>query len=233
MNSDKWNARSAGVFLLTAIVAGILSAVFLGGILESQDILAQISANENQVIIGVLFYFIMAVACASIAISMYPILKKHNEALALGAVGFRIIESIIWMVGVINLLLLVTLSQEFVQEGSPNDPYFQTLSKLLLAGADMAGALVLGGFAFGLGALMYNYLFYQSKLIPRWLSVWGLIAAILVLTLNLFDMFGVLSEITPLLNLPTFVGEIVLAVWLIVKGFNSSAIASKSVKNTT
>ncbi|MHA2307339.1 MAG: DUF4386 domain-containing protein [Candidatus Hodarchaeales archaeon] len=222
MNSDKINARIAGVLFITAIVAGILSGVIMGGILEASDVLAQVSANENQFIIGALFYFIMAVACASIAIPMYPTLKKHNEALALGAVGFRIIEGVIWMVGVISLLLLVTLSQEFVQAGSPNDPYFQTLSKLLLAGADMAGALVLGGFAFGLGALMYNYVFFQSKLVPRWLSVWGLIAATLVLTLNLFDMFGVFSEITILLNLPTFVGEMVLAVWLIVKGFNSS-----------
>jgi hypothetical protein len=224
MNSDKINARIAGVLFITAIVGGILSGVFIGGILEAPDVLAQVSANENQVIIGAFFYFIMAVACASIAIPMYPILKKHNEALALGAVGFRIIEGVIWMIGVISLLLLVTLSQEFVQAGSPNDPYFQTLGKLLLAGADMAGALVLGGFAFGLGALMYNYVFYQSKLVPRWLSVWGLIAATLVLTLNLFDMFGVFSEITILLNLPTFVGEIVLAVWLIVKGFNSSGV---------
>ncbi|MHA1236094.1 MAG: DUF4386 domain-containing protein [Candidatus Hodarchaeales archaeon] len=222
MNSEEIYAKFAGVLFITATGAGILSAVFIGGTLETSDVLTQVSVNENQVLIGTLFYFIMAVACASIAIPMYPILKRQNETLALGSVGFRIIEGIIWMIGVISLLLLVILSQEFVQAGSPNDPYYQTLAKLLIAGSDMAGALVLGGFAFGLAALMYNYIFYQSKLIPQWLSVWGLIAAILVLVLNLLDMFSVFSDFTPLLHLPTFVGEMVLAVWLIVKGFSSS-----------
>jgi len=230
MNTYKKTARIVGVLFITATVAGILSGVSVGSTLDTPVDLAKVSANENQVIIGALFYFIMAAACASIAIPMYPILKKHNEALALGAVGFRIIEGVIWMVGVISLLLLVPLSQEFVQAGAPDASYFQTLGELLLAGADLTRALVLGGFAFGLGALMYNYVFYQSKLVPRWLSVWGLIAATLVLTLNLFDMFGVFSTITMLLHLPTFVGEMVLAVWLIVKGFNSSAIASESAR---
>ncbi|MHA2104971.1 MAG: DUF4386 domain-containing protein [Candidatus Hodarchaeales archaeon] len=221
MTSYKINARIVGILFITATAAGILSAISLGSILETPVDLAKISANDNQVILGAFFFFIMAAAGASIAIPMYPILKKHNEALALGAVGFRIIEGVIWMVGVISLLLLVTLSQKFVQAGAPDPSYFQTLGELLLAGADLTGALVVGGFAFGLSALMYNYIFYQSKLVP-WLSVWGLIAAALVLILNLFDMFGVFSEITVLLNLPTFVGEMVLAVWLIIKGFNSS-----------
>ena len=174
----------------------------------------------------------MAVAVAGIAITMYPILRKHNGALALGYVGARIIEGIIFIVAVIGLLSLLTLSQEFVKAGAPNASYFQNLGTLLLAARDWAGH-VLGSIAFSLGALMFYYLLYQSKLIPRWLSVWGLIGAPLALAEGLFLMFDLIDPFSTnaiLLNIPIGVNEMVLAVWLIVKGFNSSAIASGSAK---
>ncbi len=78
---------------------------------------------------------------------------------------------------------------------------------------------------FSLGALMIYYVFYQSKLIPRWLSGWGLIGSVLYLVVPLLSMFG--SELA-ILTLPLALQEMVLAVWLIVKGFNPSAIASET-----
>jgi len=236
MKSEKQTARMVGVLFITCTVAAILSGVFLGPILDTPDYLAQVAANENQVMIGALFCFIMAAASASIVIPMYPILKRHNDALALGAVGFRIIEGIIWMVSVISLLLLVTLSQEFVQAAAPDAPYFQTLGKLLQQGlpitaGDFGQALVPGVFAFSLGALMYYSIFYQSKLVPRWLSGWGLIGITLGIADALLIIFGSYTSaasISIILDLPIFVQEMVLAVWLIMKGFNSSAIVSES-----
>ncbi|MFX1533841.1 MAG: DUF4386 domain-containing protein [Promethearchaeota archaeon] len=232
MNSELKTARIVGVLFITATGAAIVSGVFLLPILEAPDYLAKVSANETQVMLGALFYFIMAAAGASIAIPMYPILKKYNEAMALGAVGFRIIEGAIFMVGVICVLSLVTVSQEFVQAGAPDPSYFQTLGELLLAGYTVSQAVVPGVFAFSLGALMYYYIFYQTKLVPRWLSVWGLIAVILGIANGLYDMVGGIPNemISMLLDLPLFAQEMVLAVWLIVKGFNSSTIASESVK---
>jgi hypothetical protein len=229
MNTNKKAARISGVLFITATVAGIISAVLLGPILEAPDYLAKVSANENQWLIGVLFNFIMAVAGASIAIPMYPILKKHNNGMALGSVGFRIIEGALFSVGVISLLLLVTLSQEFVQAGAPDASYFQTVGELLVGVSTFS--LVIGGLAFSLGALMYYYLLYQSKLIPRWLSGWGLIGVTLGLAAYLNQFFSpsaFASSGIDIGHLPIFLQEMVFAVWLIVKGFNSSAIASKS-----
>jgi hypothetical protein len=229
MNTNKKAARISGVLFITATVAGIISAVLLGPILEAPDYLAKVSANENQWLIGVLFNFIMAVAGASIAIPMYPILKKHNNGMALGSVGFRIIEGALFSVGVISLLLLVTLSQEFVQAGAPDASYFQTVGELLVGVSTFS--LVIGGLAFSLGALMYYYLLYQSKLIPRWLSGWGLIGVTLGLAAYLNQFFSpsaFASASIDIGHLPIFLQEMVFAVWLIVKGFNSSAIASKS-----
>ena len=231
MNSNRKNAIIVGVLFITATVANILSDVFLGPILDAPDYLIKVSANENQVIIGALFKLIMAVACAGIAIWLYPILKKHNEALALGYVGARIIEGVLYIVAVIGLLSLLTLSQEFVKAGAPDASHFQALGTLLLAASDWA--FMLGITVFGLGALMLYYLLYQSKLIPRWLSVWGLIGAPLMLAGGLLGMFGSLTETSVLgtfIFLPIAVNEMVLAVWLIVKGFNPSAIAPESAK---
>ena len=219
MNANRKTAIIVGVLFIFGF-AGIPSAVFTGPILGTPDYLIKISANENQVIIGALFGLIMAVACANIAIWLYPVLKKHNEALALGSVGFRIIEAVLFFVAAIGLLSLLTLSHEYVKAGAPEASHFQTLGTLILAVRDQAGNL--GFMAFTLGALMYYYVLYRSRLIPRWLSGWGFLAAALSLSQALFVMFGEepFSTISVLLNLPILVNEIVLAMWLIVKGFN-------------
>ncbi len=228
MKSYKKTGRIVGILFIACTGAAIVSGAFLLPVLETPDYLTKVSANENQVMLGALFYFIMAAAGASIAIPMYPILRKQNEALALGAVGFRMIEGAIFMVGVICVLSLVTVSQEFVGAGAPNSSYYQTLGELLLAGYTISQAVVPGVFAFSIGALMYYYLFYQSKLIPRWLSVWGIIGVTLGIVNGLYDMFGgdPIETVSMMLDFPIFVQEMVLAVWLIVKGFNPSAIAS-------
>jgi len=229
MNSNRKTAIIVGVLFIIGTAAGITSVGFTGSILDDPDYLIEVSANENRVITGALFEFMMAAATAGIAISLYPILKKHNEGIALGSVCFRIIESIIFMVGVIILLSLLTLSQEFVKAGAPDASYFQPLGEVLLAARESE----VGSIAFGLGALMYYYLFYQSKLIPRFISVWGLLAIALVFADSLSTMFGLyvpFSTTAIIINLPIAVQEMVLAVWLIVKGFNSSAIASESAK---
>ncbi|MHA2104102.1 MAG: DUF4386 domain-containing protein [Candidatus Hodarchaeales archaeon] len=223
MNSEILSARIVGVLFITATVAAIISGAFILPIIGASDYLTEVSANEIQVALGAIFYFIMAAAGAGIVIPMYPILKKYNEGMALGAVGFRIIEGTIFMVGVMCVLALVPLSQEYVQSGASIDSYFQTVGELLLTGYTIDHAVVPGVFAFSIGALMYYYIFYQTKLVPRWLSVWGLIGITLGIVNGLFDIFGGIDEmISMLLDLPIFVNEMVLAVWLIVKGFNTS-----------
>jgi hypothetical protein len=228
MNTTKRTARIVGALFITATVAAIISGAFLLPILEAPDYLAKISASENQVMVGALFYFVMAAAGASIVIPMYPILKKHHKGLALGAVGFRLVEGTVFMVGVFCVLLLVKVSEEFVQAGAPDASHYQTLGELLSAGYTVDQAVVPAVFAFSLGALMYYWIFYQSRLVPRWLSVWGLVGVILGIANGLYDMFGGVPNetISMVLDLPIFAQEMVLALWLIAKGFNVSAMAA-------
>ena len=226
-NKEKKTARIVGLLFITATVASSLGFAILDPILNAPDILVSVSANTTQVMIGVLLLLIDSAAVVGIAVLMFPILKKYSEALALGYAGFRVIEATVIIVASIILLSLLTLSQEYVQAAAPDASCFQTLGSLLLAVWDWA--LLLGiMIVFGLTALILNYLLYQSELIPRWLSGWGLIGAILLLAAGLLEIFDI--NLTDLINLPIALQEMVFAIWLIVKGFNSSAIASLSEK---
>jgi hypothetical protein len=231
MDTNRKTAIIVGVLFILGF-AGVFSAVVVKPILDDPNLLIKLTENKNLVMMGALSELIMAFACANIAIWLYPVLKKHNKFLALGAVGLRIIENVFQIVATLGLLLL-TLSQEVVKADALTASTFQTAGALLLAVRFWASQ-VLAGIAFCLGALMYYYVFYQSKLIPRWLSGWGLIAITLHLVAVFITMFCQINPFsTPsilLLSMPIFFQELTLAAWLIVKGFNPSAVASGSAK---
>ena len=222
MSAHRKIAIIVGVLYIIGTAAGALS---LSGDkhIASPDYLTAVSANENQVIIGTLMILIMGFALAMMSVVLYPILNKHNEALALGVVVFRgALEAVTYIVAVVCWLLLLALSQEYVKAGVPDASHFQTLGTLLLE-TDVSNAHMME-IVFSLGALMINYVFYQSKLIPRWLSVWGLVGGISYLAFPLLAIFG--SELG-ILEAPLAVQEMVMAGWLIIKGFNPSAIVSE------
>ena len=215
MDSYRMTAMIVGVLFIIATAAGVLSAIFLGPVFEDPDDLSKAAGNENQVIIGSLCIFTMAVAVAGIAIVIYPVLRKQNEVMALGFVGARVVEGVLFIVNVIIILVQLKLSQEFVKAGTPDASHFQTTSELLIAAGEWTG--VIAGLVFGLSALIFYYLLYVSKLIPRWLSMWGFIGAILYFLVYLVAMFGTDVE---LFVAPLAVNEMALGVWLIFKGFN-------------
>ena len=114
MTSDRKTARIAGALFILATVASIAGVPFLASV-NASDYLVSVSANGNQVMMGAFLSFVAAAASASIAISLYPVLKRYREGLALGAVGFRLIEGVFYIVAVVCVLMLLTLSQEFVK----------------------------------------------------------------------------------------------------------------------
>ncbi|MHA2237277.1 MAG: DUF4386 domain-containing protein, partial [Candidatus Hodarchaeales archaeon] len=157
MNSENMTAKIVGGLFITASAAVILTYIPLGFIIDrTPDYLVKVSANENQVLIGMLLELIWALAVIGIPIMLFPILKKHDETLALGFFSFRLIEGIITLIGTIALLSLLTLSQAFVQAGTPASSHYQTLGDLLLAVRDWS--FIIGpGLSFALSALILNY----------------------------------------------------------------------------
>jgi hypothetical protein len=229
MNSYRNNAISAGVLFIVATVVGILSLPLLGPV-NATNYLVDVSTNANQVATAALLLIIGGAAAPGIAISLYPVLRKYNAGLALGSVCFRVIEGVFYILAPIILLELITLSQQFVNAGAPDSSYFQTLGVLVVAGYHWVGN-VGSQLAFSIGALLYYIIFYRTKLVPRWISGWGLVAGVLNMLSCLLVMFGLMAPFSTeqiVLAIPMLPQEMVLAVWLIVKGFNPSVIASKS-----
>ena len=217
MNSHRKTAIIVGVLFITATVTAILTIFLLGSILEPPDYLAKVSENENRVIVAVIFWLILAVSVMGIGVMMFPVLKTYDEGLALGYAGVRLIETVFIIAAGLSLLSLLTLSQEFVA-GALDAAYYQPSGALLLALHDWS--FVIGTLIFlGLGGLCLNYMLYQLRLVPRWLSGWGLIGAALVLLYGLISLFGLDPGF---LAAAIAVQEMVFAVWLIVKGFNAS-----------
>jgi hypothetical protein len=206
-----------GVLFIIGDIAGVLSVLVTRGLFDGPDALTKVAASQSQVVLGALLVLVMGLALAMVPVVMFPVFKKYNEVLALGTVVFRgALEAVAYMASAGAWLVLVELSREHAQAASSGAPYFQTLSALL-TGPTAADLISI---TFSLGSLMFYYLFYQSRLIPRWLSVWGLVGAGLYLATPLLDMFG---HGFGVLMVPLAVAEIVLAVWLIVKGLNSPA----------
>ena len=230
--SFRKTAVITGVLFIIATLTGLILATPLTPVLTGTDYLTRVSAHPNQVAAGVLLWIIAYLSCAGIAVAMYPVLKKWNAGLALGSVIFRTIETAFYMVTVVGLMSLVTLGQQFTTAAAADRTSLQAIGNMLVSVRDNAGLLAV--FAFCLGAFMYYTLFYQSRLIPRWLSGWGIVAIILMMTACVLSLFSD-NRITSYIPLafPVFLQEMVLAVWLIVKGFNPSVTASGSAKADT
>jgi hypothetical protein len=228
MDSYRKTGIIVGLLFIIATVASISASVFLGSILDAPNYLINASAHGTQMIIAVLLFLIAAISAFATSFMLFPVLRRHIESLAMGYVVLRIFENVFYVVGTLALLIILTVSQNYVA-GAVDASYYQILGSLLLAlqnWAVLLGTLIF----FGLGSLTLNYVLYQSKLIPRWLSLWGLIGAALVVLYGLLGIFGLGMGLTSpyaLLAMPIAAQEMVFAVWLIVKGFNPSAIASK------
>ncbi|MFC1996821.1 DUF4386 domain-containing protein [Chloroflexota bacterium] len=181
-------------------------------------------------IIGALINLVNGLLIAGIGIAMYPILKPHNSSIALWYAGFRIVEFVTHVINVNGTLSILSLSREYAGAVAPDAVYFQTLGNSMLAYRDWD--YLTYGIVFCSGALMFYYLLYRSKLVPRWISIWGFIAVLLYLTAALLGIFGLSYQSTTfiLLVAPIALNELTLSIWLITKGFNPSTNVSGAAK---
>ena len=231
MNRKRMAARIVGASFLFSNATFLVGAfVFLEPILSAPDYLALASANRAQVISGALLELANGVAYLAIAAVMFAILRGRFPSMAIGYVGFRIIEFVMQTLSDLSPLSLVTLSEAFVRAGAAEASSFHTAGTLLLAQRSWAFQMV--SITLALGALLLYTMLYRSKLIPRFVSIWGLVGAITVLTTTMLDIFAlsVSPAIGLVLGLPMLLNELFLGVWLIAKGFNPSAVASLSAE---
>jgi hypothetical protein len=222
MNTDKKIARIVGIFFLISMTASMIYTSFFSTIFDVS--LINIYPNKILVLIGAFLEFVNCVAVVGIAVLLFSVLKRVNETIARFYVSFRIIECTILIIGVISGLLLITLSQEYIKTSAPDASYFQTIGILALKAKNLT--LQMAIILCSLGGLLFTFLLYQSKLIPRFISTWGFIGYVLVLASALLDISGIIDTHGEgmIMYLPGGLFEsFLLPIWLIVKGFNSSA----------
>jgi len=227
--STRTASRIVGVLFIVAAVTAMLGGLILyKPILDGPDYLIQGSAHVNEVVLGAIMELILVVSAIGTATTMFPILRKFNETIALWHVCFRFLEAIVITVGVISVLSLLALSQDYVAGGAPEIASYQVSGTVLKAVHDYT--FLLGpNFFLGMNTMMYSYIFYKSRLVPKFIPILGLTGSVLILLAALLEMFGVIDQISAwgmILALPIFANEMILAVWLIIKGFNESTIHS-------
>ncbi|MCL6605505.1 MAG: DUF4386 domain-containing protein [Paenibacillus sp.] len=222
MNTNRKTAIIVGVLFILAAVTSIIGLLLYDPILNGPDYLIKGSENANQVILGAVFEFILVGSAIGTSIMLFPLLRKQNESIALGYVCFRFLEAVIITVGIVSVLSLLTLSQEFVKVGAPNASSFHTSGTLLIAIHDWT--FMLGpNLMLGINTMMCSYLLFTSRLVPRFISVMGITGATLIFIAALLEMFGIILQLSTwgaILAIPVALYEMTLAVWLIVKGFN-------------
>ena len=227
MKSYRGNAIAAGVLFILCSAASILSIVPLGATVGAPVNFATLAGNANAVVMTALIEFVWAASGMGIVIALYPVLRLFSPTLALGSVVARVVENVVILIGTISLLTLLTVSQQAA--GSADTTSFQATGDALVAVREWASADFVAGLAFVVGTFMYNYVMYRSRLVPRWLSGWGLVGAVLTLVAIVYagftQDFG-FTTVNSVLMAPIGLQEMVLAVWLIAKGFNPSSARS-------
>jgi len=226
----KKNAIAIGILFIIATAFLFVGDSFYGPVLDTPDYLQVAYPNRLSAVIGMLIEFSCILAIPLIPVFAYPVLRKHSEILALGYIVFRLFEAVLFVLVDITKLALIKVSQLYLTAES------STVGLIEDIGATIQGwnewAWVFYVLIFGFGALIFYFVLYQSRLLPRWISIWGLIAIVMMMTSALLAMFGVElpDAIFGLLVIPIGVQEMVMALWLIVKGFNSAVVAPLSEK---
>ena len=235
MNTYRRTAVTVGILFIIGTVSGILSGVVTTPVMSEATYPLNISASDPQWILGTLLILIMGFPLAMIPVFLYPIFKKHNEVLALGAVLFRgVLEAVCYTGMVISMFLLLTVSQLYAKTGAVDAVNLQALGTTLIATVNWDNLIL--AIVFSVGALMIYTLFYQTRLIPRWLSGWGFVGAVLYFFAPLVTLFVSRNMVLSLdsefgfLMIPLAIQEMVFAVWMIVRGFDLSAVAALSAK---
>jgi hypothetical protein len=163
---------------------------------------------------------------AAHGVLMFPVLKQHSECLAVGYLAARIVDAVFIAVMVLFLLLQIPLGSEYLKAAAPGAAYLQALSAVSVQASQYAYQI--GMSTLGVSGLMLCYTLYKAKLVPHWLAVWGFVGYAIIFCGMVSAIMG--SGLGDLSSLPGGLWEMFIGVWLIAKGFNSSAFVSEAAK---
>jgi hypothetical protein len=217
-SSQRKTSLTAGVLYLLTFVS-IPTLALYGSVKGANYILG--SGPDTSAVIGGVLEVIVALAGIGSAVVLFPVLKKQNEAAALGLVASRILESSTIFVGVAFILTIVTLRQTGAGAGAlvTSHALAALYDRIFLLGQSFMPAI---------NDLLLGFLLYKSRLVPRGLSLIGIVGGPILIAGYFAVLFGLIGQHAPLAGLsalPVALFELSLGIWLVVKGFNSKAVA--------
>lgn len=228
MNTYRTTAKVVGVMYLAGFVVGIGGDILIQSILGAPDHLVKVSTNSMLLAIGAILWLIPVVGDAAHGVLMFPVLKPHHERIAVGYVAARILDAAFIAVMVLFVLLQIPLGSEYLKAGASDTSYLQALSTVLIQAK--LYAYDMGMITLGLAGLMLCYTLYRAKLVPRPLAIWGLAGYAIIFCGMVSEVMG--SGLGLVSSIPGGLWEVFIGVWLIAKGFNSSAFVSQAIRTS-
>ncbi len=230
MIANRRTGIAVAVLFLIALVFDIVATSIYRPILNAPDYLVTVYPQRTLVTIGILLDFVCAPAMIMIPILLLPLFRTFNMTLAYGYVVFRAFEGILFTVILALSHSLIGISREYTSTDALDSVDFSAVGSSVHAVIESGTILYI--LVYGVGALMFYYLLYRYRLIPRWLSGWGFLAVVLLSVgdiLYMFDVFGAVPLMRAMTYFAPPIGlqEAVMAVWLIVRGFDSSETAAR------
>ena len=219
------NGIIIGVFYIMATVSAVIAVIFYQPVLSDQWYLAVENGFETKILLGVLNDLLLVVSAVGTAVMLFPYIRKWNEHLALGYLCFRFMEAVFIAIGLVSILGLLSLSMHY-ETGTLTNETVQAAGFLLQS--FHRWTFMLGpNLMLGINTFLYSYLLLRTGLVPKPLAIFGMVTAVFVFGAGLLDMFGSIEPVSTakgILALPVGVYEMILAVWLMVKGFNKQKL---------
>jgi Domain of unknown function (DUF4386) len=228
-NTYRTTARVVGVVYLAGFVVGIVGMGLFQSILGAPDYLSTVSANSMTIAIGAILWLMPVVGDAAHGVLMFPILKPHNERIAVGYLAARIVEAVFIAIMVLFILMQIPLGSAYVQAAAPDASYLQALGTLFTQAQLYAYEIAMS--TLGISGVLLCSTLYKANLVPRWLAIWGLLGNATILVGMASAVMG--SGLGDLFSLPGGLWEVFVGVWLIVKGFNASAFVPQATRTST
>jgi hypothetical protein len=226
MNTHKTTARIVGAVYLAGFVVGIGGEMLIQPILGAPDRLSAVSANSVALAIGALLWLVAVIGDAAHGVLMFPVLKPHNERIAVGYLAARILDATFIALMVIFILIQIPLGAEYLKAAAPDASYLQALSTVFVQANQYAYKIAMS--TLGLSGLLLCYTLYRAKLVPRPLAIWGLAGYAIIFCGMVSEILG--SGLGLASSLPGGLWEVFIGVWLLVKGFSAPANVSEPAR---
>ena len=231
MKTYRMNAAMTGALYFLGTVFGVLSVVIGGEVLtsitsskpiEGADILSLVAAKSSQLTLSAFFIIMMGISLVAMTVFLYPIIRKDSKELATGMLIFRgALEGTGYILSTLAILAFVVLGNEYVAANAVSTD-LQSIGNALYNFIDLMGPI--NSLMFLIGATCLYVSFYRTKLIPRWLSIWGLIGVIPYFAYAFLHFFHLDTGFGMYFQMVLAPQEIVMGAWLVIKGFNKKAL---------